>query len=106
MGTPTYRLAQRAVADLEAIAEYLGARNPSAADRVVDELFRTFDAIAISPNMGTNLDELRPGLRVYVPERPATNYLVFYYRVSDGVMVSGVIHAARDWIGMISGGER
>ncbi len=106
MAAPKYRLARRAISDLEQISDYLGQRNPSAADRVVDELFRAFDLLAISPEMGISLDELRPQLRMFLPSKPAANYLVFYYVVPDGVMVSGVIHSARDWIGMFSRGER
>jgi toxin ParE1/3/4 len=106
MAAPKYRLAHRAVADLEQISDYLGERSVSAADRVIDELFCSFDVLAIDPQMGISLDGLRPELRMFQPSKPASNYLVFYYIVSDGVMVSGVIHAARDWIGMFTRGER
>jgi toxin ParE1/3/4 len=106
MATPRYRLAHRAIADLEQISTYIGQRNPSAADRVIDELFKSFDLLTGEPEMGISLDELRPQLRMFQPSKPAANYLIFYYLVPDGVMVSGVIHAARDWIGMFTRGER
>lgn len=106
MALQRYRLSSQAVVDLEQIADYLGDQSQSAADRVLDELFRTFDALAISTEMGMSLHELRPGLRMFVPSKPAASYAVFYYLVSDGVMISGVIHSARDWIGMFSSGER
>jgi toxin ParE1/3/4 len=106
MALPWYRLSRRAIADLEQISDYLGEQNPSAADRVIDELFRTFDALAAYPKIGTSLDDLRLELRMFVPSKPAASYVVFYYPVPDGVMISGVIHAARDWIGMFSSGER
>ena len=79
MATSVYRLAQRAIADLKQISEYLGQRSPSAADRVIDELFRSFDRLAINPEMGMSLDQLRAELRMLVPSKPAANYLVFYY---------------------------
>jgi toxin ParE1/3/4 len=106
MAMRRYRLAHRAVADLEQISDYIGQRNPSAADRVIDELFKSFDLLAGEPEMGISLHELRPQLRMLQPSKPAANYLVFYYPVPDGVMISGVIHAARDWVGMFSRGER
>ena len=59
----------------------------------------------MNPEMGMSLDELRAELRM-VPSKPATNYLIFYYVVPDGIMVSGVIHASRDWIGMFTRHER
>ena len=106
MALPRYRLSRQAVNDLEQIADYLGERNPSAADRVIDEFFRSFDALSSNPDVGTNLDELRDELRMFVPSTPAARYIVFYYAVSDGVMISDVIHSARDWIGMFSRRER
>jgi len=96
-----YRLARRVITDLEQISDYLGQRNPAAADRVIDELFRAFDLLAIQPELGIDLDELRPQLRLFHPAKPAARYLIFYYIVSDGVMVSAVIHSARDWVGML-----
>jgi toxin ParE1/3/4 len=103
MATPRYRLARRVVADLERIADYIGERNPAAADRVIHELFRTFDSLAVNPELGASMDDLRPGLRMIVPSSPAANYLIFYRIVSDGVSVSNVIHAARDWVALMSG---
>jgi toxin ParE1/3/4 len=103
---PRYRLALQVVADLEGIADYLGHRSPTASDRVIDEVFRAFDSLADDPEAGTNIDHIRPHLRLLVPSKPAANYLVFYYVVADSVMISAIIHAARDWIGMFDRGER
>jgi plasmid stabilization system protein ParE len=38
--------------------------------------------------------------------KPAENFIVFYYLVPDGVMISRVIHAARDWPAILMGGDR
>jgi plasmid stabilization system protein ParE len=103
---PRYRLARQVIADLEGIADYLGRRSPSASDRVMDELLRAFESLAHNPEAGTNVDHVRPQLRLLVPSNPSANYLVFYYVVTDGVMISSIIHAARDWIGMFDRGER
>lgn len=101
-----FRLSAQAVADLEQVADYLGDKSPSASDRVIDELFRTFESLAVFPEMGESLNDLRPGLRLIVPAKPAASYAVFYYLQQDTVLVAGVIHSARDWIGMFSTGER
>jgi len=75
VATPRYRLAHRAIADLEQTSAYIGQRNPSAADRVIDELFKSFDLLARQPEMGISLDELRPQLRMFQPSKPAANIL-------------------------------
>jgi hypothetical protein len=31
---------------------------------------------------------------------------VLYYQMDDGVMISDVVHSARDWVGMLESGER
>lgn len=99
-------MSAQAIADLEQIANYLGEKSPSASGRVIDELFRTFESLAAFPEMGESFDDLRPGLRLIVPAKPAASYAVFYCLQQDIVLVVGVIHSARDWIGMFSTGER
>lgn len=106
MDSPRFRLSHRAVADIEEIAHYLASQSLSAADRVIDELFRTFHHLALNPESGTSLDNLRPRLRMITPSKPAAKYVVFYYLASDGVLISDVIHSARDWLGMIIREER
>ena len=105
MSLNRYRLSRHATVDLEQIADYLGDRSPAAADRVIDTLFRTFDALTSNPEIGTSLDHLRADLQMFVPDRPADRYVVFYYRVPDGILIAGVIHSARDWLGMFMRGE-
>jgi len=106
MANRGYRLSDQAVRDLEGIATYLGERSVDAADAVIDELTRTFKTLLGNPEVGTKLDEVRSDLRVFVPSHPAASYLVFFYGSDDGVLISDVVHAARDWIGMLKRGER
>jgi toxin ParE1/3/4 len=106
MASYRYRLSRFALADLEGIANYLGERNPSASDRVLVAIFHTFDRLAIDRELGSSLEGLRPGLRMLTPGRPAEKYVVIYYLVPDGVLISGVYHSARDWYGFLSRGER
>jgi toxin ParE1/3/4 len=106
MAVSGYRLAAGAVGDVEQISDYIGRHNISAADRVIETNFQTFDAIAINPEMGTNLDELHPGLHMFIPPRPAANYVIFYSCDTHRVTITAVLHSARDWLGMFVRGER
>lgn len=106
MGKRRYRISRRAHADLQGIASYIGERNPAAADRVIDALIGSFSALADSPEIGTKRDDLRLGLRVYSPPRPAQNYVVLFYRSDDSTEIAAVIHGARDWPELFSQGNR
>jgi plasmid stabilization system protein ParE len=97
MATNGYRISRAATADLESISDYLAERSPVVADRVIDALNDTFRLIAHDREIGTSLTNLRPGLRMSIGAKPADKYIVFYYVVSDGVMISRVLHSARDW---------
>lgn len=105
MSDGRYRLSRRAHADMEGIAGYIGERNPAAADRVIDVLVDSFSVLAVHPELGTRRDDLRPGLRVYSPPRPAQNYVVLFYQSSNGVDINGVVHGARNWPELASSGD-
>lgn len=61
----------------------------------------TFQFLAENRQLGSSLDAVRHGLRMFIPSRPADKYVVLYYQTSDGVMISDVIHSARDWVGIV-----
>jgi toxin ParE1/3/4 len=100
------RLTSAAHRDLEGIAKYIGAHNPSAADRVIDALIETFSLLAENASLGALRDDLRAGLRVFSPPRPAHNYVVLYYDAPEGIEVIAVYHGAREWPELITHGER
>jgi toxin ParE1/3/4 len=101
-----YRLSRQADRDLDAIADYIADFNPAAAYDVLDKLHDTFAFLASNPEVGTLREDLRPSLRVFTPERPAHNYVVFFQPRADGMEVITVIHGARDWESMFDRGER
>lgn len=101
-----YRLSRQAQDDLNAIADYLAAQNPAAADRVIHAIESTIRQLARQPKMGRLYSHLREGLRVFPAEKPADKYLVFYYEYEDRIDVSDVIHQARDWSYLLESGER
>jgi plasmid stabilization system protein ParE len=101
-----FRLSHQAKEDLGGIADFLGERSPRAAQRVLDTLLDTFEHLAANPLMGMARDDLHAGLRMFVPRHPADHIVIFYYPLANGIEVSDVIHAARDWLGMFERGER
>jgi plasmid stabilization system protein ParE len=106
MPESVYRLADQAVADLNEIADYLGARSPTAATNVLEALLETFELLATNPGLGTARDDLHNNIRIFVASAPADSYVICYYAFSEGVEISDVIHAARDWIGIFARDER
>jgi toxin ParE1/3/4 len=106
MASRRYYLSRRAQDDLDEIASYLAERSPDSARRVLGELRHTFKLLARNPESGTRRDDLHPNVRLFTPSRPASNYAIFFYPRPDGIEISDVIHAARDWIGMFSSGQR
>ena len=89
----TVRLSPRALADLEAIRNYLVPISPQGAERVRKAIATTIDYCARNPRGGTMTDE--PG----VFRRPLRKYrYTIFYRVlpaGDGIEVARVIHGAR-----------
>ena len=97
MANKTYRLSNQAIQDLRDIADHIGADNRSAAERVLDTLLASFELLAENPEAGTLRDDLRRTIRMFVPKSPAGNYIIFYYSIPNGIEISDVIHAKRDW---------
>ena len=86
------RISRRADADVDGIADYIAKQNPSAADRVADELLEAFSILGQEPLLGESRHDLGADLRGFV----VTPYLILYRALDDGVEVVRVIHGARD----------
>lgn len=96
----TYRVTPAALADIEAIVDYLNEREPVAAVRFVEAVERTLEHIAHVPTAYPMFQTNRPQL-VGVRWRPVggsfANYLVFYRQAGDDVVdVVRVLHGAQD----------
>lgn len=104
MRVSKYRLADRAIADLEEIADYLSERSASATVRVLESLHETFRIVAQDPAIGESLDHYRPGVRKSMGIRPAHNYVVIYSVLDDRVSITRVLHSARDWVALVQDG--
>jgi toxin ParE1/3/4 len=103
---PRLRVSAEAAADVQAIADYIKRDRPSAAHRLGARLYRTFEFLSHHPSAGTSRDDISPGLRMFVPGRPASRYLTFFRHDSAGdvVEIVAVMDAARDWETILSEG--
>lgn len=82
-----------ALADLNAEAEYIARDNPSAAERIVDDIFAATDRLAVFPAMG------RPGRVLGTRELVVSNtpYIVPYRVRGQTVEIIRVLHGSRKW---------
>ncbi len=97
MATHKFRLANQALQDLRDIRDRIATDRPQSAHRVLDTLLASFELLGQNPEAGPARDDLRPGLRMFVPGPPANEYLIFYYPIDGGIEVSDVVHGKRDW---------
>lgn len=82
-----------ALADLDAIQDYLAERNPAAASRLVNDILDRTDALlAANPELGRR--GRVAGTRELV--LPKTSYVVAY-RVMEAVEILAIMHGAREW---------
>ncbi len=93
-----YRLSRQAQEDLLGIARYISKERPQAAVRVIQALRESLRLIASNPLMGTDCNQLRPGLRMFVASRPANRYAIFFRPSADDLLeIVAVVDSARDW---------
>jgi len=87
-----FDLDPRALEDLDEVLEYISSYNRSAADRLLDDFFETFDSIGGMPNQGFRRPELtsKP-LRFKV----VGNYLVAYAPEQNPVWILAIIDGRR-----------
>ena len=99
-----YTIAPLAQQDLKSIWIYIGVENynPTAANTLLQKFHDRFDLLAANPLMGELREDLRPDIRVFA----ADNYVIFYYPITDGIEVVGVIHGARHIESMFQDGGR
>lgn len=87
------RLTLDAEQDLIGIWQYISARNPAAAIRVVGRIEAQLDLLGENPSMGEAWDRRIPGLRCYSLD---AGYVTFFKPFSDGIEVARILHGARD----------
>jgi toxin ParE1/3/4 len=90
-----YRLAKRAEADLDDIADYIAAESASlvTAARVIEALTARFLFLADNPYAGrARDDDLGPGRRSF----PAGRFVIVYRVAGRDVVILRVAHGSRD----------
>ncbi|MBS0203494.1 MAG: type II toxin-antitoxin system RelE/ParE family toxin [Planctomycetes bacterium] len=77
--------------DLRDIHEYISARNPAAADRILERIRDALETLAILPGSG----QVHPkfsGLRRF----PAGKFVIFYRLRGNVVWIQRILHSSRD----------
>jgi plasmid stabilization system protein ParE len=88
-----YLLSPEAFEDLQLIWDFIAADNVRSADRVLDELFDTFEKLAQWPRQGhTRTDLTDRDVRFW----PVGSYLVVYRENDAPLQIVAVLHGARD----------
>ena len=87
----SYRLSDKAEADLEEIADYIAQRNPRAAVSLVQTLLRRWELLATQPRSGA----LRPDLGTDIRHIATGNYVTYYRAHGQGVLVLRLFHGHR-----------
>jgi plasmid stabilization system protein ParE len=81
-----------ALADLDAILDYIAAQSPQGAKRVQARIQAIIDLLLTHPHMGVRTDD--PTIRrLTTPPYP---YLIFYEPTEMEIIIHAVRHAARD----------
>jgi toxin ParE1/3/4 len=87
------RWTRPALADLEAIGDFVAGDNPTAARRLVARIAASVEALSEHPHLG------RPGRITGTRELvvPDTSYIAPYRVHGDEIEVLAVFHGARRW---------
>jgi toxin ParE1/3/4 len=88
----TYSFSDEAIADLEAICDYLAQNNPDAAMKLFDAIRQKCKTVAQFPQMGKKYDRLSDSLRGFIVD----DYIIFYYPREDGIDVVRVVSGYRN----------
>ena len=85
------RLRPKAIADIEAIGDFIAADDPARAVSFIDELMALCGRIAERPRAFQRRDDLASGLRQAVHDR----YVILFPVDADGVVIERIVHGAR-----------
>ena len=90
----------RARQDLIDLALYIGRRDPTAAERLLNAVERSERMLVDMPGIGSTRD-YGPieGMRMW-PVPGFRKHLIFYRPIDDGIEVIRVLHGARDIAGL------
>jgi plasmid stabilization system protein ParE len=87
-----FRLARRALGDLQEIWDFISEDSLDAADRVMEDFYKAFGRLAETPGMGHKRGDLTNRDVLFWP---VYSYLIVY-RHSDPLSIVRVVHGRRD----------
>lgn len=87
-----FRLSSAAQCDLQEISRYVGARNLSAAEGLLNQRYDKFAFLVDFPRTGPPRDDLIEGMRHSV----VGSYVIFYRETEAGIEIMRVVHGSRD----------
>ncbi len=87
-----FELARRALGDLQGVWEYVSEESFDAADRLLEDFYRTFGQLAEMPGMGHKRADLTTRNVLFWPVH---SYLIIY-KASSPLRIVRVIHGKRD----------
>jgi toxin ParE1/3/4 len=87
------RWTRPALADLEAIGDFIARDNPGAADRIVRRVVEAVERLPDHPHLGRS-GRIGGTRELVIAETP---YVVPYRVVHDEIQILAVIHGARRW---------
>ncbi|MCA8939113.1 MAG: type II toxin-antitoxin system RelE/ParE family toxin [Planctomycetes bacterium] len=91
-----FRISELALEELAAILEYISRDSPLGAENVSKDLKRTFEAIALFPNVGRVANIAGKSRRWIAGFGSAYAYLIYFDRVEETTMIARIVHSARD----------
>jgi len=89
-----YELSPEAMADLQEIWIYIASDNPTAANKLEDDIYKACELLAKNPRLGHKRPDLTDEPVLFWPVRG--HYLVIYQRVTQLLKVARILHAGRD----------
>ena len=88
----TALVTELARSDLDKIWDYIARHNPTAADRLMDQIETQCQRLAAAPQLGRQRPHYAAGLCSYRVRK----YLIFYFVTATGIEIARVLHGARD----------
>lgn len=83
-----------ALADLDAIYDYIAADSPERAHRFVSGILDRCETLGTHPELGPRRERIRPGLRIL----PLPSRIVVAYRIEgDDVVIMRVFYGGQDF---------
>jgi addiction module RelE/StbE family toxin len=86
-----------ALSDINEIAEFIALDNISAANKVIDHIYRNIKHLKDHPNMGRT-GRITGTRELYIPGTP---FIVPYRVIDNGIEILRVLHTSRKWPGKL-----